>query len=197
MAILSWIISFAIVSPFTSTLTVIDNQCRNEWSEPSIFAYYAVYCNLSCFVPAVTMLIMYTISHHFLRQHVVPGNNVTLELKRRKQFSKLSKMFTIIVIVFFMLTMPSMIVHFVASYYGTFETDVYWNIVGFVQPLQYVTFTISHFNCIVNPFVYARMYTNLKATYTRFVRTLKIRTSKRNLRLRVIRNKQAFTVSII
>ena len=75
-------------------------------------------------------------------------------------------MFGVISVVFFTLTTPNMAMSFVVSYYGTFDGEAFHRVIGTLQPIQYALYTMSHFNCCVNPFIYARMQRSLKRYFT-------------------------------
>ena len=161
-----WIIAVGIVSPYMNTLSVKRGICHTwDWTRIQVFIYYAVYINLCSFIPAIVIICIYTKSIYLLARKEIPGSeDKTLSAKRKKEFLKIMQMFSCIAIVFFMLTMPYMVVHFISSYYGTFDVMTFCENSKLLMSLQYGFYTLAHFNCCVNPFIYANMHRNMKRT---------------------------------
>lgn len=174
-----WLSAISIVSPYMHSLTLSEGKCMPQWDSVQSFTYYAVYTNLSCFVPALIMVIVYTTSIYKLLQGGIPGdNNRVLNEKRRAQYKRITKMFGTIALMYFLLTTPNMVVHFASSYYGTFHLTTYKQHMKLLVSLTYIFYTLSHCNCAVNPFIYAKMYTNVMKSVSRantyFTRTVHI-----------------------
>ena len=66
-------------------------------------------------------------SVYLLSKKEVPQDNRTLSIRRKVQYKWVSKMFTAITIVFCVLKMPNVLIHFISMYYGTFEVNVLRN----------------------------------------------------------------------
>ena len=75
------------------------------------------------------------------------------------EFQRLSRTVVLISLMYFLLTMPYAIIHFLASYYGTFQLPVYLKYRKTFESLIYIFHTLSHCNSIINPFIYAGMQT--------------------------------------
>lgn len=159
-----WLIALCIVFPYTSSLSTRDGVCHNwAWTPVQLFTYYAIYVNLSSFIPALLLILVYSTSIYVLSRKEIPGSeDKKFSARRRNEFVRIMKMFACVAVIFFMLTTPYMIVHFVTSYYGTFDLTAYCRNSRVFTALQYGFYTLSHFNACVNPFIYAKMHTSMK-----------------------------------
>ena len=75
------------------------------------------------------------------------------------EFQRLSRTVVLISAMYFLLTMPYAIIHFLASYYGTFRLKTYLKYRETFETLIYIFHTLSHCNSFINPFIYAGMRT--------------------------------------
>ena len=56
---LAWLASILVVTPYTSSLTMNHaGVCGTEWSTLQYYSYYMVYISLSCFVPALVLIVI-------------------------------------------------------------------------------------------------------------------------------------------
>ena len=131
------------------------------WKSIHVYIYYMVYISLSCFLPAIILFIIYTTSACLLSAKVKSKSKTSIFTEKQRHFKRLSKIVVLISLVFFMLTMPNAIYHFVFMYYGTFE-GIHDNQKKTYQALSYVCHTLSHCNSFINPFIYAGMQKTLK-----------------------------------
>jgi len=164
----TWLMAVIVVSPYMYSLEINNGQCaQSKWSKYGSFIYYAVYTNLSCFIPASIMVIVYAKSVYILLRREIPADNKNIKDKRRLQYKRIVQMFGTIVVLYFLLTTPNMVMSLASSYYGTFSLTSYMDHMELMMSLTYVFFTLSHFNCCVNPFIYAKMHTNIRTSFTR------------------------------
>lgn len=140
-----------------------------KWRAIQTFTYYSVYTGVSCFLPVVLLIVIYTTAIYKLSQKDVPGDDKRLQEKRRKQYKAITIMFGCIAILFFVLTTPYMVLQFLFSYYGTFDQNTYFENYEFFSSLHYAFYTLSQFNSTGNPFIYAKMQNKVKRTMTKHV----------------------------
>lgn len=154
-----WLFAFTTVSPYMDALSVRNGICHSwKWSPRQLFLYYAFYINLGCFLPAFILTNVYAKSIYLLSHN----EHQTVNERRKKQFKRITAMFTCIIVLFFLLTIPYMIVHFISSYYGTYDITRYCNNSQLLTSLTYGFYTVAHMNYCINPFVYVTMHPRIK-----------------------------------
>ncbi|XP_057303399.1 neuropeptides B/W receptor type 1-like [Hydractinia symbiolongicarpus] len=177
----AWLLALCIVSPFAYKHTYVLKYdiCYDAWHTTDGFLdrlrrliYYSVYEGFGCFIPMIIMGIVYTKSVIILNNRQVPGNNKTLEVKRKKQNKRIIKMFGTIVFVFLALTTPYMINVIIVVYYQAYRMKKYLENTEFFFNLNYGLFTLSAFNSCINPFIYARMHHSMKKSFNKHVSTI-------------------------
>ena len=161
---IAWLGALIVVSPYTHALTINSNgNCfEHSWSKIHKYVYYMTYIILSCFAPAIILCVIYAVSAYILSSKVT-SNSAGITEKQR-QLKRLSKVVVLISLVFFVLTMPNAIFHFVVMYYDTFG-KIHRDFQESFQALMYVFHTLSHCNSFINPFVYAGMHKTLKKMF--------------------------------
>lgn len=144
------------------SLHVKNNVCYTwKWTPYDNFLYHAFYVNLCSFVPLVLMIIIYTKSIYCLSR----VDNRNDRRRRNSHIKRITKMFACIVSVFFVLTVPYMVVHFITSYYGTYEIMTYCRNIELYTSLTYAFYTLFNFNACANPFIYAIMHPSVKRMF--------------------------------
>jgi len=169
VVVLLWLSAIIIVSPFTSVTKLVNGQCTYRCTQAYMFIYYAVYTTFTCFLPLCLIVAMRFLSDYVLQKRVIPGEGKSMEIRRKQQYLGITKIFSVIAVLFFLLTGPGMVVSFVVSYYGTFKPEVYWKTIELAQPLHYFTYTLSHFNSCINPFIYAQIHRFAKKFLTKLL----------------------------
>ena len=147
-------------------------MCSDQWKEIHRFIYYSVLQCFSCFLPIICMGVTYTLSAYILLHKKVPGDSSLLSVrKRQKQNQKVTHMFGIIVIIFFVMTTPYMISFFIIAYYGTFDEHMYYKNEKLLFHLQYAFYTLMGFNACFNPLIYAVRYKDIRRTFRKVFST--------------------------
>lgn len=192
-----WMLALAVVSPYMHAQEVRFGSCwAYKWEPIHTFIYYSVYIGLSCFVPVVLLIGIYSAAIYMLSQKEVPGEDTRLHERRKKQYKGLTIMFGSIVLLFFVLTTPYMVFQFIVSYYGTFDLTYYFGHHELFMSLHYAFYTISHFNCCGNPFIYAKMHKNLRRSLTKHLVTL-LRGSGARIRTETVQSTTDISVATI
>lgn len=161
-----WLLAISVVLPYTYHLQVSYNECYDKWKKLQRFSYFAVIITCTSFIPIFIMIFVYTLSIFKLYRIKVPGDNQHYLAKRVKQNRKIVKMFGTIVAVFFCVTTPYMVCYFIVAVYGTFDPQKYIENGTAFFYANIILYAVASFNCCVNPFIYANMHQNMKATFS-------------------------------
>ena len=151
---------------------ISDHGCRSSLSYSSKFVFHVQV--FSCLLPLVIMVATYGCSARtLLRKNKIPGASVgnVFRLRRRRQNQRVTQMFGIIVVIFFVMTTPYLGSFLVIGYYGTFHEQVYMKHEALLFDLQYAFYTLMGFNACINPFIYAVRYKDIGKTLKRFIST--------------------------
>lgn len=178
IVLLLWLACILVVSPYIYVLRVIQGACFDDWNAHSKFTYYAFIQSLSCFIPMIIMVVVYTLSAREMKQKKVPGENDRLHTRRRKRIQSMTQMFGVIVVIFFLMTTPYMVSSFVVAYYGTFNRQKYAENRDLLVNLQYATYTLMAFNACIDPLIYSVRYNDLRNGFKNTMSTITRRRRK-------------------
>lgn len=168
-----WFLSIAIVSPYMYVNRVTNGACYDHWTNLERFIYYAVLQCFSCFVPIMIMAVVYTLSTIAIKKKRIPGEYGRLHVRRQKRVQKMTKMFGIIVVVFFVMTTPYLVSFFVAAYYGTFNEKKYLKNIHVLTNINYATYTLMAFNACIDPFIYSIRYKEMSKAFKNYLSSIR------------------------
>ena len=173
--IVVWLIALLIVSPKMYYLHVSEKfACYDEtWEQQHKFIWVITVHSGSSIIPLIIMLIIYTLCAYKISTMTLPGDDKKMAMKRKKRNTKIIYMFGIIVILFFILTIPYAIFTMISSYHFMYDQHIFITNVTLYFHLTYLLYTISSFNSCTNPFIYAKMHENMKRTLTKHLNTWK------------------------
>ena len=130
----------------------------------ALLIYVTVLESASCFLPVLIMVVVYALSSIRINQHVMPGADKKAECQRILQNRNMTRMFSTVVLVFFLLVTPYSVYSLLKKYkvyrMKDFETYIY---------LTHFLHGVSTLNHCVNPFIYARMHRNMKTSFTKIL----------------------------
>ena len=118
----------------------------------------------SMFIPGIHIIIIYSMTGVKLKASTLKHENARAMEQRMKQNVKVLKMFAVITITFFILTIP----------YGVYNLCLFWNVLG---NHDYIVLRIVIFlfftNFCVNPIIYARMHKEISKYLRGFIHKIK------------------------
>ena len=169
-----WVVSICINIPYLLRIEFVNNLCwdsSNHYIKPKEFIIYAgLWVFFIWGIPNIIMIVVYCLTGAALKRNTLKhANNKAME-QRNKQNSNIVKMFAIIVIIFFLLTMPYALFYFAGNYIIWYDPvpDV-----KLLYTLNYVLFILASANGCINPLIYAKMHRDVNG----FLRSVATRLS--------------------
>ena len=153
--LLSWSISVAVNIPYAMSIEYEKDTCWNNYSSAAVAL---IYCGLFLVFGWVLPLVITAGAYVWIAMELNKSHlrSVTAINSRYQENEKVFQMFIIIVVAFFVLTMPFPIFYLIANYnfYHNFErfdikSMLDWN---------YGLFTLSLINSCINPIIYSKMH---------------------------------------
>lgn len=176
LIILSWLLSLGIASPqlFIRELVVMqfrnrdDIVCQERWTkyytdtcgtvEPGRRIYYTVEAVVMYIVPAIVMVIAYTIIVGKLYcKRIHPSFSTALAANQDKTRRKVLRMLMAVVAVFIICWTPQQAFLLWDAYRSQSKA-----IPGYIYPLKYTALFLAYFNSAMNPVIYAGMNDNFR-----------------------------------
>ena len=154
-----WLSSIGVVLPETLKYKVTEYGCfpyEDAAAASSSFIKATVYVVYSPFGPVVLIAIVYFLTARALKKNTMRHDNNRAMEQRNKQNAKIVRMFIIIIIVYFLLTIP----HAISYIYGcyVFFVDTWNSNYKIINTITYILSIPASANCCVNPIIYARMH---------------------------------------
>ena len=157
-----WLSSMGVVLPETLKYRVTDYGCfpyEDAAEVTSSFIKATVYVVYSPFSPILLIIIVYYLTARALKMNTMRHeNNRAMEL-RNKRNAKIVRMFIIIIMLYFLLTIP----HAISYIYGcyVFFVDTWNSNYEIINTMTYILSIPASANCCVNPIIYARMHRDI------------------------------------
>ena len=163
-----WISSIGVVMPFTFKAQVSNNICSGANYEILSLQTSLIQVNLwvvySFVIPNIIIVVIYYLTARALKANTLKHENNLAVQQRNKQNARIVRMFIIIVVVFFLLTMPYAIFCLYASY--TLAHNASNSNEEMINKMNYILLIPASANCSVNPLIYAKMHREINI-YTR------------------------------
>ena len=131
------------------------------------FAYFATHQIITCFIPAITLTVVYGTSIYKLKKMKIPGENKRSFLRRKQKNKSIMIMFGSIAAIFFVLTTPYTIAFTVIAIHANYNYPVYKSNRALYQRVIEGLYTLNACSAAVNPFVYAYMHKDIKRKMVR------------------------------
>lgn len=181
-----WISAVAIGLPYALRLQLVGDVCwdfNNEIiSKKAYLAFIAFWLIYIWGIPNIVIIFVYFLTARALKANTLKHENNRAMALRNKQNAKIVKMFIIIIIIFFVLTMPYAVFYF----YGNYKIFYDFQNVNFkVQfTLNYTLFIAATANGCINPLIYAKMHREingyLKGVVSHWIQFFRQRFRRRN-----------------
>ena len=154
-----WLSSIGVVLPEMLKYQLTKQGCfSNEDAvvSTSSFIKATVFVVYSPFGPAVLIPIVYFLTARALKKNTMRHDNNRAMEQRNKQNAKIVRMFIIIIMVYFLLTIP----HAISYIYGcyVFFVDTWNSNYKIINTITYILSIPASANCCVNPIIYAKMH---------------------------------------
>ena len=167
-----WISAIGVVLPETLKYQLSKHGCFiNEAEGTSSFIKAAVYVIYSPLIPIVLIIIVYYLTARALKMSTLRHeNNRAMEL-RNKQNAQVVRMFIIIIMVYFLLTIPCAISYIYGCY--VFMVDIRNSNYKIIYTITYVLSIPASANCCINPIIYARMHRDISKYLASIIQRMK------------------------
>ena len=155
-----WLLSVVITIPCILRVHLVQNYCIPTNSkivnDKDFVIFTGIFVLYNWFIPSFSMMFVYYFTARSLKASSLKHENNRAMEQRNRQNAKAVKMFAVVVIVFFLLTVPYGVFYFFATYMEAYErTSVD---VILYQALQFILFVVASANGCVNPLIYAKMH---------------------------------------
>ena len=161
-----WTLALIMAIPYAWTLRIDDEGfCWDHWSSSTNqFIYNSSLDVLVLPLPCVIMVICYAMCSHALRAGISRLTNDNAIRDRLIRNKKVTNMFIIVVVTYFVLSAPYIIFHFVDNYLQVYEAKFHARYTNKFMMLNYGLFTLSALNSCVNPLIYTKMHHEVSMT---------------------------------
>ena len=170
-----WLSSISVVVPDALQTTFSNYDCfidvTHNADRRRSFIISTIMIVYSMFIPGIVIAVIYCLTGVALRANTLIHENYRAMEHTNKQNAKVVKMFALIVIVYFVLTMPYAVCTFYVNY--LLLHDAPHQVAASTYTLMHILRIPFYANCCVNPIIYAKMHREINQ-YLRRV-TLKIK----------------------
>ena len=170
-----WLSSVGVVVPDALQTTFSNYDCfidvtRNA-DRRSSFINSTMIIVYSMFIPGIVIAVIYCLTGVALRASTIKHENYRAMEHTKKQNAKIVKMFAIIVIIYFVLTIP----YAVCTFYGNylFLYDASHQIAASTYTLMHILQILFYANSCVNPIIYAKMHREINQYLRRAIQKIK------------------------
>ena len=155
-----WLSSIGVVLSETLKYQLNEETCFIYMNAgTSSFIKATVYVVYSPFGPAVLIAIVYFLTARALKKNTMRHDNNRAMEQRNKQNAKIVRMFIIIIMVYFLLTIPYAISYIYECY--VFFVDKWNSNFKIINTITYILSIPASANCCVNPIIYAKMHRDI------------------------------------
>ena len=149
-----------MILPLNFQLEASSNVCwstnYNILDKRSSLLAVAIWVVYSMIIPNFIIFIVYCLTARALKENTVKHDNRRAMEQINKQNARIVRMFIIIVVTCFLLTMPYAIFCLYASY--VLGHDLSYSNGSVINQLNYILLIPASANCCVNPIIYAKMH---------------------------------------
>ena len=159
-----WLLSVAINIPYSLRIHLEHNACvptnSKIVSDKNFVVFTGIFVLYNWCISSLIMMFVYYFTARSLKASSMKHDNSRAMEQRNRQNAKAVKMFAVVIIVFFLLTVPYGVFYFFATYMFTYrKTSVE---VTLLKTLNHILFVAASANCCVNPLIYAKMHREVK-----------------------------------
>ena len=170
-----WISSIGVVLPFNLNVQVSNNICSGAnykvLGQHSSLIQVNLWVVYSFVIPNIIIVIIYSLTARALKANTLKHENNMAVQQRNKQNARIVRMFIIIVVVFFLLTIPYAIFCLYASY--TLVHNASNSNVEMINKINYILLIPASANCCVNPLIYAKMQREINSYVRGIIKQIK------------------------
>ena len=155
-----WLLSVVINIPYSLRIHLEHNACvptnSKIVSDKNFVVFTGIFVLYNWCIPSLSMMFVYYFTARSLKASSLKHENSRAMEQRNRQNAKAVKMFAVVVIVFFLLTVPYGVFYFFSTYMFTYKrTSVD---VILYKTLNQIVFVAASANGCVNPLIYAKMH---------------------------------------
>ena len=169
-----WLSSVGISVPYAMRLKLNDGMCldnnKSIINDKKMLFFDAVWVIYTWVIPNVIIVVVYYLTARALKANTLTHANDRAMEQINAQNAKIVKMFVIIIVLFFVLTIPYAVfncyTHFQITY-NFASLDI-----RFTTKVNAILFAIASANACVNPFIYANMHREINGFVTSVVRPI-------------------------
>ena len=157
----AWLVAGLLTSPYMYYMEDRDGQCWDWWdTKLQKFIWTVVLFTGWLVVPMLILLVVYPLSYRYLRKFTfresksdVKNSQSKSRLKRNR---RIARIFSTIIIVFFILTTPYAIFYFIWMYLAHYDTVYFEKHLPTFLKCNYILYFIASLNSTINPYIYAQ-----------------------------------------
>ena len=166
--LLVWLFAFGNAMPYMLSIGMQDGKyCRvisgKVMTVKELTSYNWVWMAGNWILPMVILCVLYSRCMKKLRNNKLKYSQNETMKKRADENKRVVKMLSIVVIAFFMLTIPYTLFYMGMSYMVAYAPQ-HMNLI-LILTLNYALSLLTSINSCVNPFIYARMHKEINAVF--------------------------------